>query len=87
MLPLSSSPEGWNFTYLTYPTILRSGFFPHYLRFCFCFYRLLLEHCEDLEYKNLSSCRGLPRGMKKEYHKNQMSALKKEVVNEMGDSD
>lgn len=46
--------------------------------------KLLLAHCTDLEYINLSSCRGLPRGMKREYSKGQITRLRKEV--EMEDS-
>ncbi|XP_033732270.1 F-box/LRR-repeat protein 6-like [Pecten maximus] len=41
--------------------------------------KLLLDNCPDLEYINLSSCRGLPRGMKREYSQGQISQLRKEV--------
>ncbi|OWF41890.1 F-box/LRR-repeat protein 6 [Mizuhopecten yessoensis] len=46
--------------------------------------RLLLDNCSDLEYINLSSCRGLPRGMKREYSQGQISQLRKEVQLEEG---
>lgn len=41
--------------------------------------KLILDNCSELEYINLSSCRGLPRGMKREYNQRQLSQLKKEV--------
>ncbi|XP_060065799.1 F-box/LRR-repeat protein 6-like [Ylistrum balloti] len=45
--------------------------------------KLLLDNCSDLEYINLSSCRGLPRGMKREYSQGQISKLRREVQMEL----
>lgn len=36
----------------------------------------ILRHCQKLHYINLSSCRALPRGMKREYKNNEIEKLK-----------
>lgn len=36
----------------------------------------ILRHCKKLQYINLSSCRALPRGMKREYKNNEVVKLK-----------
>lgn len=40
------------------------------------FSRNILRHCQKLHYINLSSCRALPRGMKREYKNKEIAKLK-----------
>lgn len=43
------------------------------------YFRSLLEGCPNLKVLNLCSCRGLPRGMKREFSKKYMKELRRDI--------